>query len=75
MHTGNRIFIGLDHIACSGNLLFPEDLIFTLHRIGVFTWDKLILDWNGLSPVWKDAHVIGLPAALHSSWNQIKASL
>lgn len=53
----------------------PEDIISALHRLGIFTWDKIILEWTGLSPIWKSAEQIGLSATLFSTWDMVTASL
>lgn len=76
IHTGNNILIGLDSIACSrGFTSFPEILLFYLHRNGIFTWDKLISEWCGLDPLWKDATDLRLPGDLSSSWKDVKDAL
>lgn len=74
--SGNNILIGLDPIACCwGCISIPNNLIFSFHRIGYFTWDKLISNRSGLTPLWKDASNIGLPIELSSSWNNVKDAL
>jgi len=45
MFSGKNILIGLDPIACyQGSISIPDILIFIFHRLGYFTWDKLIPD-------------------------------
>lgn len=48
IHTGNRILIGLDPIANKQCFYLPEDIISALHGLGIFTWDKIILDGGSL---------------------------
>lgn len=58
-------------------MLFPPCIAWeSSHGIkGIFTWDKIILDWTGLSPIWKSAERIGLRAPLSSVWVQVTTSL
>jgi len=76
MYSGRNIFIGIDSFAgYRGILPVPDPLLFALHRMGLFTWDKIIAEWRGLLPILKDADDIGLPVALLSSWDNVKDAL
>ena len=53
--TGRKILIGLDPIAgFQGTLQGPPSLLFFLHRSGYFTWNRIIKDWCGPSPMLRD---------------------
>lgn len=67
--------IGIDPIASIQSFFLPDDIISALHRLGIFTWDKIILEWSGLSPTWKSAEQIGLSAPLSSTWDVVTTSL
>eukprot|EP00253_Pinus_taeda_P021358 PITA_21358 len=60
---------------CKQSFFLPDNVISALRRLGIFTWDKVILDWTGLFPIWKFAEQIGLPAPLSSVWVQVSSSL
>lgn len=76
MYSGRNIFISIDSFAGYRWILpVPDPLLFVLHRMGLFTWDKIIADWRGFVPILKDAVDIGLPVALLSSWANVKDAL
>lgn len=72
---GTSILIGYDSISGAREFLFPPPLIPTFHRLGCFTWDKLLKEWSGLSSVWKDGEDLHLPLSMLSQWNLVKARL
>lgn len=62
---GNNIFIGIDPILGGRESIFiPKKLLIYFHRIGFFTWDKLISAWQGPIPLWKEAIDIGMPDSM-----------
>lgn len=53
----------------------PEALIKKFHRKGFFHWDKLISDWHGPIPLWKEAENMGMLDSLSQIWRNIRVSL
>lgn len=69
IHTGSKIFIGLDSFpGYRGTLLVPP-LLFFLRRSGLFTWNLIIKEWDGSQPVLRDADDISLPIDLIPLWS------
>lgn len=76
IHTGNKIYIGLDSFAgYRGSLLVPPPLLFFLRRSGLFTWNQIIKEWDGSQPVLRDADDISLPFNLIPLWSDLSSSL
>lgn len=75
IHSGTRILLGIDPIASKQAFFLPDHIIAALHQLGFFTWDKVILEWHGSSPVWKTAEQLGLPPPLSPVWLQVLSSL
>lgn len=67
--------LGIDPIASKQAFFLPDHIIAALHQLGFFTWDKVILEWHGSSPVWKTAEQLGLPPPLSPVWLQVLSSL
>lgn len=71
-----KIFISFDSFAgFRGNLQVPDPLLFYLHRSGIFTWNRVIKEWRGLSPLLKNATDFGLPQALSLLWDNLRLPL
>eukprot|EP00253_Pinus_taeda_P010868 PITA_10868 len=76
IHTGVNIFIGIDPLTCGHkDLIIPDALIYQLHRQGIFTWNKMIKQWNGSTPVWMDGNDLHLQHSLAIQWKSITDSL
>jgi len=68
--------MGIDSFAgFRGLSSVPSSIIFHLHRAGLFSWDRVIKDWKGPSPVLMDAPDVGIPLDLSPQWDILKTSL
>eukprot|EP00253_Pinus_taeda_P035371 PITA_35371 len=75
IHEGS-VLIGIDPIICDhGDLHIPMDLTTHLQRHGIFTWNKLITEWRGSTPIWKDGTALNLLDILDGNWISIKDTL
>lgn len=75
LYSGSNIFIAFDSISSAQKFSFPHPLICNLHRLGCFTWDKLIKDWSGSSSVWNDGEDLHLPQSMLPLWFLVKERL
>eukprot|EP00253_Pinus_taeda_P019663 PITA_19663 len=76
LHSGANIYIGIDPFICGHtDLNIPIDLIIHLQQQGIFTWNKLIKDWHGSTPVWMDSSDLNLQNTLAGIWRSITDSL
>jgi len=75
LYTGSYIFIAFDSIISGRGITFPLPLLHDLHRVGVFTWDKLIKGWSRASPIWKEGEELHLPRQSFPLWLRVKTSL
>ena len=74
--SGRKISIGLDSFArFKGNLQILNPLLLLLHRLGIFTWDRIIDRWSGPYPMLKNVADIGVPQAFFSLWDNLKLSI
>ena len=69
------MLIGYDSISCAREFSFASPLVHNLHRLGCFTWDKLIKDWSGSIPVWNDGEDLHLPQSMFPLWTSVKERL
>eukprot|EP00253_Pinus_taeda_P010699 PITA_10699 len=74
--TYGEILIGIDHFL-SGveEIIVPKTLIKFFHRKGFFFWDKLISDWQGSIPLWKEAENMEMPDSIARKWENIRTCL
>jgi len=76
IHSGRKVLMGIDSFAgFRGLSSVPSSIIFHLHRAGLFSWDRVIKDWKGPSPVLMDAPDVGIPLDLSPQWDILKTSL
>lgn len=76
IHTGSKIFIGIDSFAgFKGTLQLSPPLLFFLRRLGLYTWEQLVKEWDGSQPVLRDAEDINLPLDLIPLWSDLSISL
>lgn len=76
IHSGRKVLLGIDSFAgFRGSSSVPSSILFHLHRAGLFSWDRVIKDWNGSSPVLMDAPDVGIPPDLFPHWDFLKTSL
>jgi len=67
---GSIIFIGIDPFVGGREAIsIPKQLLCFFHRIGIFTWDKLISACHGPIPIWKEAYNLDMPAPMADLWN------
>lgn len=75
-HTSGNILIGIDPIVCGHfDLNFPRVLISQLQHQGIFTWDKLIKEWHGSTPIWMDSNDLNLQDLLAGIWKSLTDTL
>lgn len=68
-HNGSNILIGIDPITgYKSEHTIPRGLIIQLQHKGIFTWDKLIKDWHGNTPVWKDGYDLDFQVYWDGIW-------
>lgn len=72
IHSGNNILIGIDPLTVGHkDLNIPDALIYQLHRQGYLTWNKLIKEWRGSTPVLLDSIDLHLQQPMADQWNSI----
>eukprot|EP00253_Pinus_taeda_P019806 PITA_19806 len=72
IHTGSNVLIGIDPLICNhSDLSLPRDLITLLQHQGFYTWDKLIKEWHGSTPVWKNGRDLNLQDYWEGIWKSI----
>eukprot|EP00253_Pinus_taeda_P017747 PITA_17747 len=75
-NIGANIFIGIDPIVCGlSDIILPRELITQLQHQGIFTWEKLIKDWQGSTPIWMESSDLNLQNILVGIWKSITDSL
>jgi len=76
LFSGSSIHIGIDPFICNqSDINIPMGLITQLQRQGIYTWDKLINDWHGSTPVWKNGRDLNLHDLWDGIWNSITEQL
>lgn len=76
IHTGNKILINIDTLSGSlADLSIPADFNHMLQHHGIFTWEKLIKDWRGSSPIWKNEYELNLQNTWSERWITISDML
>eukprot|EP00253_Pinus_taeda_P014926 PITA_14926 len=72
IHTGSDILLGIDPLTSNqSDLTLPRGLISLFQHKGLYTWDKLIKDWHGSTPVWKDGRDLNLQDYWDGIWKTI----
>ncbi len=75
-HSGSNILIGIDPLTVGHkDLNIPDALIIQLHPQGYFTWNKLIKEWRGSTPVWLDSIDLHLQQPMADQWYAITESI
>lgn len=74
--SGSRILIGIDSfLGGQEEIVLPDSLLNFFYRKRIFTWDKLIDEWQGPFPLWKEADSMEMSDHLARQWRNLRTLL